>query len=230
MDWTPIKKPSEIVEERITRSILKGEFPANANLPAERQLAEMLGITRPTLREALQRLSRDGWVEIRQGKPTRVCDLWRDGNLQILGAIAKDVEDLPQDFIPNLLQIRVLLAPAYTRQALESAPSQVADFMAAYLDLPDDAEIFSRRDWALHHQLTVLSGNPIYTLILNGFKDMYLMMAPHYFSAASAREHSRNFYQGVLRAAQAGDGEAAEALTRQVMQESLHFWQRTIEP
>ena len=74
MDWQPIQKPAEVAESRLLESILSGSFPINRTLPGERELAKQLGVTRPTLREALQRLARDGWLDIQQGKPTRVRD------------------------------------------------------------------------------------------------------------------------------------------------------------
>ena len=67
-------KPAEFAEQKIIFSILEEIFPINSNLPPERELAVLIGVTRPTLREALQRLGREGWIDIHQGKPTRVRD------------------------------------------------------------------------------------------------------------------------------------------------------------
>jgi GntR family transcriptional regulator, negative regulator for fad regulon and positive regulator of fabA len=103
-DWQPTPKPAEQAEERLVAAILDGTFPIDSNLPAERELCARLGVTRPTLREALQRLSRDGWIEIHHGRPTRVRDYWREGNLAILSAIAAHRAQLPHEFVANLLQ------------------------------------------------------------------------------------------------------------------------------
>ena len=67
--WSTPQKPAELTESCLISSILDGNFPVNSPLPPERELALSLGVTRPTLREALQRLSRDGWIEIHQGRP-----------------------------------------------------------------------------------------------------------------------------------------------------------------
>ena len=61
--WQPPQKPGEITEARLINAILDGTFPVNSSLPGERELAELLGVTRPTLREAMQRMERDGLVE-----------------------------------------------------------------------------------------------------------------------------------------------------------------------
>ena len=76
MNWELPLRPAERVENRLIQAIVGGEFPINSTLPPERELARRLGVTRPTLREALQRLARDGWIEIHHGKSTRVRDYW----------------------------------------------------------------------------------------------------------------------------------------------------------
>jgi DNA-binding FadR family transcriptional regulator len=68
--------PIELVETRrlyrqiadqVTRLIESGDFPAGARLPAERELAEKLGVSRPSVREALIALEVEGVVEVRGG-------------------------------------------------------------------------------------------------------------------------------------------------------------------
>ena len=224
MDWAIPQKPAELTENRLIDAILEGHFPIGSTLPAERELASQLGVTRPTLREAMQRLARDGWLEIHQGKPTRVRDYWHEGNLGVLGAIASHSESLPQDFVPNLLFVRQLLAPTYARLAVEREPGKVAEILESYIDLSDLPQDFASFDWHLHHQLTILSGNPIFTLILNGFCTMYQPMACLYFQLPESRASSRAFYAALLAAAQAYNASAAEAIAHEVMEASLSLW------
>jgi GntR family negative regulator for fad regulon and positive regulator of fabA len=224
MDWQPLPKPAEAAETRLISAILDGRFPIHSTLPGERELASALGVTRPTLREALQRLARDGWLEIRQGKPTRVRDYWQEGNLAVLGAAARRLDPLPVDFVSNLLEVRRLLAPEYTRLAFQRAPDEVGAFLASYPELPDTPPAFAEADFNLHHFLTVSCGNPVFTLILNGFGELYREMACVYFTNPGARRHSRSFYSRLLEALQENRPEAAEAVTRQVMDDSLRWW------
>lgn len=227
--WKPPVRPAEITESRLIAAILDGTFPADSELPAERELAARLGVTRPTLREALQRLTRDGWLEIHQGKPTRVRSYLQEGNLAVLAAIAQHSESLPADFIPNLLAVRILLAPAYARLAVERNPAHIADLVASSPALPETAEAFSAFDWQVHQQLTVCSGNPVFTLILNGFQDLYQAMGLVYFESTATRNHSRRFYSGLLNCARQGDATSAYSLTDTVMRESLANWRNIIK-
>lgn len=224
MNWELPPRPAELVENRLINAVLDGEFPINSRLPPERELAQRLGVTRPTLREALQRLARDGWIEIHHGKPTRVRDYWHEGNLAVLGTIAHHQDHVPPDFVPNLLQVRELLAPVYARLAVKRAARNLAKFLEDYQDLVDTPDAFAKADWELHKYLTIESGNPIFTLILNGFKELYPYMGRAYFTPPKARARSRKFYADLRAAAQARDPERAEVITCEVMRDSIERW------
>ena len=57
----------EAVVEALLAEILRGNFPPGTRLPAEREMARLLGASRPTLREALRRLGEWNLVEPRRG-------------------------------------------------------------------------------------------------------------------------------------------------------------------
>jgi GntR family negative regulator for fad regulon and positive regulator of fabA len=225
-DWQPIPKPAEIAESRLLEAILTGGFPVHSNLPAERELAAQIGVTRPTLREALQRLARDGWLDIQHGKPTRVRDYWREGNLGILARLAKSPAHQPPGFVDQLLEVRLLLAPEYTHQAVAQAPDDIVAILIPHLELDESPAEFARFDWELHSCLTQLAANPIYCLLLNSFQSLYLTLGEHYFTFGECRQHSQIFYAALLECARQKAAPAAEAVTRQAMFESRKLWLR----
>ena len=55
------------IAEQLRGLITGGEFDAGTRLPAERDLAKQLGVSRPSVREALIALEVEGWVEVRTG-------------------------------------------------------------------------------------------------------------------------------------------------------------------
>ncbi len=226
MNWDTPPKPAELAESRLIEAILKGQFPIGSTLPAERDLAFRLGVTRPTLRETLQRLARDGWIDINHGKATRVRNYWQEGNLGVLGVLARFPQYAPADFVPNLLQVRQLLAPAYTRLAVEHAAASLLPFLHSLTLLPNTDTAYTTADWELHHRLTIASGNPIFTLILNGFSALYQAMGLLYFAQPERRAHSQAFYRALAEQVEKGDGVAAANLTSRVMQESVIIWQK----
>jgi len=62
------RNTAQQIADRIATAIALGEFVEGQRLPGERDLAEMLGASRPTIREALQRLDSLGLIEIRRGR------------------------------------------------------------------------------------------------------------------------------------------------------------------
>jgi len=79
--WPPAVDPQRVVPlqtvepkrlyrqiaEQLRSLIAGGEFQAGSRLPAERDLASQLGVSRPSVREALIALEVEGWVEVRTG-------------------------------------------------------------------------------------------------------------------------------------------------------------------
>ena len=225
-EWSAPQRPNLYAEEALIVAILDGTFPPGARLPGERSLARQLGVTRPTLREAIQRLSRDGWLTVRQGKATEVNNFWQDGGLNVLSALVQYSKQLPPDFVPHLLEVRLQLAPAYTYAAVKRAAEEILPLIEGHREVEDTPAAMASYDWQLHRHLTIASGNPIYAMILNGFADFYERLAQQYFLLDEARQHSRQYYASLTTAVAGGDADRAEQLSREVMKDSIILWQK----
>lgn len=62
------------IAEQLRTLISGGEFPPGSRLPAERDLAKQLNVSRPSVREALIALEVEGWVEVRTGSGVYVLE------------------------------------------------------------------------------------------------------------------------------------------------------------
>ncbi|MCE4557817.1 FadR/GntR family transcriptional regulator [Pelomonas cellulosilytica] len=98
------RRQYQLVADRICALIEQEKIGVGARLPAERELALQLGVSRPSLREALIALEIDGRVEIRGGSGVYVCA--RQGGSQ--GAATSSLGDSPAE----LMQARVALEGA----------------------------------------------------------------------------------------------------------------------
>jgi GntR family negative regulator for fad regulon and positive regulator of fabA len=218
------QRSSDQAEQQIIRKITQGDFPAGEELPPERQLAILLGIGRPALREALQRLERDGWITQRQGRPALVNNYWEKGNMYTLVNLVQTVDKLPEEFIAYLLELRSVLAPVYMRQAVQKTPAKVVALLADWESLPDQNEAYAEFDWMIHKKTAMLSGNPLYVFLLNSFDPVYIPLAAYYFQWPKHREVSYLFYQRFLQAAMKSDGDQAEQIVKEAMLESISLW------
>lgn len=92
------RRLSDDIVEQLERMILEGTLRAGGRLPAERTLAEQFGVSRPSLREAIQKLTAKGLLVSRQGGGNYVVDslgsTFSDPLLQLLESSPDAQRDL----------------------------------------------------------------------------------------------------------------------------------------
>ena len=219
-----VESAADRVEKELVKRIIAGKYPVGGNLPAERDLSQLLGVSRPTVREALQNMERDGWVAIRKGQPATVQNYRETGNLGALVQMIRHGEDLSPEFVVYFLELRCLLAPAWTREAVSAHPARVvAELVAADVrtDLPG---AFAELDFQIQKSLARIHGNPLYLMLLNSFDELFRALGARYFFYAENREHSRLYYANLLSAAMAKSPDEAERLTEAAMMDSVERW------
>lgn len=218
------QSPAGFAEQWIVESIWNGGFPPGSILPAERELSELIGVTRTTLREVLQRLARDGWLTIKHGKPTKVNDFWETSSLNILETLAQLDQDGIPDLVDNLMSARTNISAIYVRGAIKNNPEKTIELLEAYQSVADEGEAFAEFDYCLNKELAVASGNPIYLLILNGFAGLYSRLGGLYFENPKGRDISRKYYQRLMELAQKGEFDEAVFAVRKYGIESGRLW------
>ena len=219
------QSPAGLAEEYIIRSIWNHRYAPGSILPAERELSEVIGVTRTTLREVLQRLARDGWLTIQHGKPTRVNNFWETSSLNILDTLAKlEQEKLPQ-LVEQLFSARTNISVIFIHSALKRDAFSVLSVLAERTRLNDSAEAYIDFGYQLYHVLALASGNPIYALIFNGFKSLYRRIGRYYFSDPAARALAMKFYDELAVIAESGSLNSAKSIVRQYGADSAKIWQ-----
>lgn len=160
---TPDSAPTaaDAVFDRILTDIVRGEYPPQSRLPAERELARTLGASRPTLREALRRLAEWNLVESRRGSGVVVRPEleWsmevlpaylRYGaatrNPRVLAGMVRDLLDVRRMMFANVTRI---VAPRLPRGALHDARDAVQRAWYARHDIPT----FVREDYGVMRAL-----------------------------------------------------------------------------
>ena len=216
-------RPAQFVKKTLITAILEGTYASGTSLPNERSLAEQMGVTRPTLRETLQRLAAEGWITIQHGKPTVVNDYWREGGLRLLGTLSKYRDYLPAGFISHLLQVRLTILPAIAGLAVRFRPDSMLHYLADAHALAENAQAFADYDWNLQMLMARNSQNPVFSLILNDFSGIFAGMAVRYFCRSEARWASRNFYGELTNAIENGN-DPVEDIVRRAMAQSIAIW------
>jgi GntR family transcriptional regulator, transcriptional repressor for pyruvate dehydrogenase complex len=157
-----LRSGGEHVADRLVTAIALGEFVPGQRLPSERELAATLGVSRTTVREAIQRLSALGYVEVRRG---------RTGGAYVLQGMGPEANEMiRRTLLPGwsnlerVLDFRQLVEPLIARTAAERiAAEDVGPIRAAlegYLAAGGDREASRAADEAVHEAIAAATGNP----------------------------------------------------------------------
>lgn len=150
----------------LRRAIVEREYSWNDQLPAERQMANQLGVSRGTVREALRRLEEMGLVIRKPGNGTFVR--YR---------APLDTIDIAEMTSPlELIDVRLAVEPMITRHALTNASARDLERLGKTLgDLEkcgNDAGLFSRNDEEFHLELAECTRNPLMIKIYRQINDV----------------------------------------------------------
>jgi GntR family transcriptional regulator len=96
---------SQSVKDQLRHAILSGVYPSGSRLPSEKELAEMLGISRSTLRECLRTLEEQGLIARRRGVGTFVCPRPILKNLSLNYGITEMIRSA--GFMPGTAQLSI---------------------------------------------------------------------------------------------------------------------------
>ena len=203
------------IADQITALIEKGEYAAGARLPPERDLARQLGVSRPSVREALIALEVEGHVDVRVGS-----------GVYVRSPGAEQPEPLPADSGPfELIRARRLvegecaaLAARNATRAQLRAIEEALDAMARECDRSVEPLSADRR---FHLRIAEASGNSALVLVVRTLWDqrtgpLFLRLEHHFDTpelwSAALREHRE-----VLKAIARRDAPAARSAMRRHM-------------
>jgi GntR family transcriptional repressor for pyruvate dehydrogenase complex len=146
MALQPVNRRSvpEDVFEQIVSEVLSGEMQPGQALPSERRLAEVLGVSRPAVREALKRLTAAGLVEVRQGDATTVRDFRRHAGLDLLPSLLVRGGELDFSVVRSILETRLHNGPKVAELAAQRRRGELSklfdDVLTTLADEDDPVE------------------------------------------------------------------------------------------
>lgn len=154
--------------EAIRRLIISGELPPGARLPAEAELAQELGMSRGTVREAVRALVTARVLDVRRGDGTYVTSLRPELLLQGIGFVVDLIQD---EWSLELIELRRILEPAATAlaatRASESDLKQIGDALENMRTAEDQEELV-QHDAQFHALVGGASGNRSLASMLEG--------------------------------------------------------------
>ncbi|RUM07889.1 FadR/GntR family transcriptional regulator [Rhizobium chutanense] len=202
------------VADQIRLMIASGELAVGQRLPAERDLAEQLSVSRPTVREALIVLEVEGLVNIRMGSGIYVA------RRHAASVAVSEGEPVEGPF--ELLQARAVIECAIAEEAATRArPEDIALLDEALVRMSggvNDAGAVIAADRAFHTGIAAIVGNATLIRVTGEMFDM--RMSPYFEKLASHFEGPTTWrsaleeHRAIRDAIAAGDAAGAKAAMR----------------
>src|ERR1700722_20250758 len=210
----------ELVANQIQRSVHLGLLVPGDRLPAERALAQQLGVARMTVREAIRILAHEGRITVRRGAHggmwIRPQDVTKRELVQLAAAADRaigDVYEFRRLFEGASAPLAAERASAKDIQKLRALSSSMARILAAHLKSPDisaNVSKFLALDSQFHSEIARSSGNHfIVESIERGLAARY---APFGAVLRTLTPGANNGHNELVDAIAAGEGARAEKL------------------
>lgn len=209
LDPLKVKSLKEACIQRLESMILSGELKIGVRLPPERVLAARLEISRPVLHEALVDLAAKGLVRIVPRHGIFINDYRRDGSCALLSSLLSyNNGAFDPQFTQSLLELRMNMEVDCARLAAEKrTQAQIVDLLGLLKseDLADRGNVtaLTEIDFDFHLTLAIISGNMVYPLIINSFKNVYTRLTRLFFNKYASTpvlDEVFRFHQEVVNA------------------------------
>jgi GntR family transcriptional repressor for pyruvate dehydrogenase complex len=218
---------SEELVTQLREMIHRGELRPGDRLPPERDLAKLLGVSRPTLRAAIRSLAAVGVLQSKQGAGTFVVE--SDGPPALDSAPLRMMASLHGFTTSEMFEARRSLEMAIAALAAERATGEqmasMAEEIAGMFASLDDPEQFLVHDMRFHQMVAASSGNRIMTALMNMVATVLFDVRRKTVNRARDLKESAEMHRQIYRAIRDRNSDAA----RNAMRDHLMLAQRAQE-
>ena len=219
---TPIKSDFEVVRrqkvyeevaKQLERLILEKLKPGD-KLPSERELTEMLQVSRSSIRDAIRGLELMGMVEPRQGAGTIVRERSAESSGNPFSAALKRRREM----VTELLDFRKMIEPPLaSRAATNASPEEISE-MEEILQRQEvklsQGEIATAEDAEFHYRIALASGNGVVLKVIDILMDLLRDTRERSLQLPGRQEKSLAGHWMILSAIRRRDAEAAKSAMR----------------
>jgi GntR family transcriptional repressor for pyruvate dehydrogenase complex len=215
---------AEEVVTRLREMIQNGELHSGDRLPPERDLAKLLGVSRPTLRAGIRSLTAVGILQSKQGAGTFVAEAEESPTLdtsalKLLSALHGFTSD---EMFEARLALEMSIAALAAERVTSEQMAQLAEEIAGMYASVDVPEQYLVHDMRFHQTIAAASGNRILTALMNMVASILFEYRSKTVKRAKDLKDSAEQHHNIYRAIREHDQEAA----RQAMREHLIATQR----
>lgn len=219
---TDARRLYQQIADQVRQLILNGQYPTGSRLPAERELAQQLGVSRPSLREALIALEIDGTIEIRMGSGVYVLNAAKPSTA------GRSLGESPTE----LMQARAVIESAVIVQATatmaEATLKTLRDILTAMRDEITQGRKPLEQDRQFHLVIAESVGNSVlYEIVASLFDERHSPMSDHMrgrFETPETWQFALSEHEAILAALEMKDPLAAQVAMHAHLTASGRRW------
>ncbi len=179
----PRRSLAEEIADRLTQMILSGELRPGEQLPPERDLATMLAVSRPSLREALRMLAQKNIIDRQHGRGTYVNSFDPD----LLAESFDYLLSMRSVNMSHILEVRRLIEVGAvglaTRRANDGEIQMLERLVLEMRAMMDSVDTFVDADMRFHYMIAEATHNPLLSRVITSF-----LQLSRAFVVATARQ------------------------------------------
>ena len=219
---------AEVISARIIELLRRRELNPGDKLPPERELAEMLGVSRPSLREALRALSIMKVIEVRQGDGTYVSELKPEELVEYL----EFVFTLDDSTMLQLFEARKVVEIGNVALAAQRITEEEISALEACLARSEqtihEPDAFLLADLELHEIITKAARNPLLERFMASIRTLGAASRQKTTYVAGVTETTVTHHRQIIAALKARDPEAASAAMLRHLEHVEHTYRQTL--
>ncbi len=216
------KRISDQVFDQLRELILRGELKPGQQITPERELADVLGVSRTSVRDAINKMVATGLLAQRQGQGTFVCV---PGNKKNPVAVAMETQDAS---LEDLLEVRMGLecnAAAYAaKRATEEDIRFLEKSIAEMKKEVSSGRLGTEADVSFHMAISFATRNPLQVYLMKNFYDFLFHgikeNLAHLYEKPGNIEKILHQHTAIYEAIRSHDANASFA----AMQRHIHFF------
>ena len=176
MEFKKISSPSlrELFVEQLQHMILSGKLKIGEKLPPERQLAEMMQVSRAVVNGGITELEKMGFLVVKPRSVTYVADYRRKGTINTLLSIMKyNGGRIRNEEIRSIFELRIALDTLAARLCIDRITDEEVELLLGKVNEIRDASKVSiaiQAAFEFQHEFALMSGNTLIPLIFQSFK------------------------------------------------------------
>jgi GntR family transcriptional regulator, transcriptional repressor for pyruvate dehydrogenase complex len=166
------KRISDQVFEQLRDLIFRGHFKPGEQLMTEREMAGTLGVSRPTVREAINKLVSMGILVHRQGQGTFVASPGDDAKKNPLAAVIHDQDVSLQELLEVRLGLECNAVALAARRATEDDIQELRKSLDEMISEIEKGGLGHQADVSFHMAISYASKNTVQVLIMKNLYDL----------------------------------------------------------